>query len=141
MNNTPLQIKTCYSLLQSLNDIKKLVSYASKLGYKSLAITDSNNMFGVVEFYNECKKNNIKPIIGIELNIEDKKILLYAINNNGYKNLIKLSTLITEHPLTKEDLINHKEDLILVIPYEYFNDIIILSVKGVESKWTRHHYK
>lgn len=124
MNYTPLQIKTCYSLLQSLNDIKKLVSYASSLGYKSLAITDSNNMFGVVEFYNECKKNNIKPIIGLELDIEDKKILLYAINNNGYKNLIKLSTLITEHPLTKEDLINHKEDLILVIPYKYFNEEI-----------------
>ena len=120
MNYTPLQIKTCYSLLQSLNDIKKLVSYASKLGYKSLAITDSNNMFGVMEFYNECKKNNIKPIIGIELSIEDKKILLYAINNNGYKNLIKLSTVISERALTKEDLNTYKEDILLVIPYKYY---------------------
>ena len=124
MNYTPLQIKTCYSLLQSLNNIESLVSYASSLGYNSLAITDSNNMFGVVEFYNTCKKYNIKPIIGLELDINTQKILLYAMNNNGYKNLVKLSTMITEHPLTKEDLINHKEDLILVIPYKYFNEEI-----------------
>lgn len=124
MNYTPLQIKTSYSLLQSLNGIKRLVSYASSLGYKSLAITDSNNMFGVMEFYNECKKNNIKPIIGIELSIEDKKILLYAINNNGYKNLIKLSTLISERPITKDDLTNYKEDVLLIIPYKYYDESI-----------------
>ena len=65
MTYTPLQIKTCYSLLQSLNKIPNLVSYAASLGYQALAITDSNNMFGVPEFYNECKKHNIKPIIVI----------------------------------------------------------------------------
>ena len=121
MTYTPLQVKTCYSLLQSLNNIESLVSYASSLGYNSLAITDSNNMFGVVEFYNTCKKYNIKPIIGLELDINTQKILLYAMNNNGYKNLVKLSTMITEHSITIEDLINYKEDLILVIPYKYFN--------------------
>ena len=124
MNYTPLQVKTSYSLLQSLNQIKKLVSYAASLGYKSLAITDTNNMFGVPEFYRECKKNNIKPIIGIELIIEDKKILLYAMNNQGYKNLIKLSTLVSERSLTKEDLITYKEDVLLVIPYENFDESI-----------------
>ena len=113
MNYTPLQVKTCYSILQSLNKISNLVSYAASLGYKALAITDNNNMFGVPEFYEECKKYNIKPIIGIELTIEDKKILLYAMNNHGYKNLIKLSTIISERPLTKDDLINFKESLIL----------------------------
>ena len=104
MNYTPLQIKTSYSILQSLNEIKKLVSYAASLDYKALAITDTNNMFGVPEFYLECKKNNIKPIIGIELAVEDKKILLYAMNNQGYKNLVKLSTIASEQPLTKEEL-------------------------------------
>ena len=71
MNYTPLQVKTSYSILSSLNNIKKLVSLASSYGYKSLAITDENNMFGVMEFYLECKKNNIKPIIGIELTIDN----------------------------------------------------------------------
>ena len=67
MNYTPLRVKTSYSILSSLNNIPKLVSLAKEYGYKSLAITDENNMFGVMEFYQECKKNNIKPIIGIEL--------------------------------------------------------------------------
>ena len=52
MEYVALQIKTSYSLLQSLIQIKKLVSYAASLGYKALAITDLNNMFGVPEFYN-----------------------------------------------------------------------------------------
>ena len=94
MDYVPLQVKTCYWLLQSLNKIPELVSKAHELGYKALAITDTNNMFGVPEFYNECLKYNIKPIIGLELTIEDKYILLYAINNKGYKNLIKLSTIV-----------------------------------------------
>ena len=94
MKYVALQVKTSYSILTSLNDIKKLVNQAKKLGYTSLAITDTNNMFGVPEFYFECKKNNIKPIIGIELTIDSKTILLYAMNNNGYKKLVKLSTII-----------------------------------------------
>ena len=124
MEYVALQVKSSYSLLQSLNEIKKLVTYASSLGYQSLAITDSNNMFGVPEFYNECKKNNIKPIIGLELDIEDKKILLYAMNNQGYKNLIKLSTLISENPLTIKDLTTYKDNLLLVMPYKYFDENI-----------------
>ena len=51
MKYTALQVKTSYSLLSSLNEIKKLVSHAKSLGYTSLAITDHNNMFGVPEFY------------------------------------------------------------------------------------------
>ena len=55
MNYTPLQVKTNYSLLSSLNNIKELVELAANYGYNSLAITDENNMFGVMEFYLECK--------------------------------------------------------------------------------------
>ena len=120
MNYAPLQIKTSYSILSSLNNIKKLVSLAVSYGYSSLAITDENNMFGVMEFYLECKKNNIKPIIGIELTYNNTILLLYAKNQNGYKNLIKLSTIKSERDLTTEDLINYKNDLILVMPYDTF---------------------
>ena len=124
MKYTALQVKTSYSLLNSLNEIKKLVSKAKSLGYTSLAITDQNNMFGVPEFYEECKKNNIKPIIGIELTIAENKILLYAMNNNGYKNLIKLSTTISERTLTIDDLKKYKDNLILVIPYIHYTEEI-----------------
>lgn len=124
MKYTALQVKTSYSLLSSLNKIEKLVSRAATLGYTSLAITDHNNMFGVPEFYQECKKNNIKPIIGLELEVGDKNILLYAINNQGYKNLIKLSTITSERKINIEDLKVYKENLILVIPYVYYDEEI-----------------
>ena len=124
MNFTALQVKTSYSILSSLNDIKKLVSLAVEYGYTHLAITDENNMFGVMEFYNECTKNNIKPIIGIELRILDTKILLYAKNLNGYKNLIKLSTVVSDRNLTIDDLKQYNDNLILVMPFLFYNEEI-----------------
>ena len=124
MNYTPLQVKTSYSILSSLNDIKKLVSLAKEYGYTSLAITDENNMFGVMEFYLECKKNNIKPIIGIELTMSNTILLLYAKNLDGYKNLIKLATIKSDRELTEEDLITYKDNLILVMPYSVFTELI-----------------
>ena len=124
MKFTALQVKTSYSILNSLNDIKKLVSLAVNYGYVSLAITDDNNMFGVMEFYEECKKNNIKPIIGIELTINDSHILLYAKNNLGYKNIIKLSTITSERKITQEDLEKYKDNLILIMPFSFYDEKI-----------------
>lgn len=121
MDYVPLQVKTSYSILESLNQIKELVLRAKELSYQSLAITDNNNMFGVMEFYQECNRNGIKPIIGIELNKDDIKILLYAKDEYGYKNLIKLSTLISEDNLDIELLKQYKDNLILVMPYSFYN--------------------
>ena len=124
MHYVALQVKTSYSILNSLNDIKKLTKLAKMYGYTSLAITDNNNMFGVMEFYNECKNNDLKPIIGIELNVLDTKILLYAKNLKGYKNLIKLSTIISDRDLTINDLEVYKDNLILVMPFSFYHEKI-----------------
>ena len=92
---TPLYIKTDNSLQTSLIKIKDLISFASDNNIKSLTITD-NNMYGVMDFYKMFITNNIKPIIGLELDYNDKKIVLYAENYDGYKNLVKLCTLVSE---------------------------------------------
>lgn len=122
MNYVALQVKTSYSLLESLNDIKKLVSKAKDLGYTSLAITDHNNMFGVMEFYLECKKMGIKPIIGVSLDINDSSILLYAKNHDGYKNLIRLTTIVSDRNLTIDDLTYYKDNLVAIMPYCYYDE-------------------
>jgi len=124
MNVTALEVKTSYSILNSLNDIKKLVKLANQYGYSSLAITDENNMFGVMEFYLECVKYQIKPIIGIDLSIDDAHILIYAKNNLGYKNLIKLSTIVSERALTYDDLKRYNDNLILIMPFSFYNEKI-----------------
>ncbi len=124
MKITALEVKTSYSILNSLNDIKKLVSLAKEYGYTHLAITDYNNMFGVMEFYQECIKNEIVPIIGIELAIGNSVILLYAKNNLGYKNIIKLSTIVSDEELSIKDLETYKDNLILVMPFSFYNEEI-----------------
>ena len=102
-----LHVHTEYSLLDGANRIKDLVARVKELGMKAVAITDHGVMYGAVEFYKECKKNGIKPIIGCEAyvaprtrfdkepNIDDRlgHLILLAKNNIGYKNLIKLVSL------------------------------------------------
>lgn len=121
MGYVALGVKTCYSILSSLNNVKKLVLCAKEYGYSSLAICDDDNMFGVMEFYLECRKNGIKPIIGVCLSYNDKKLLLYAKNNNGYKNLIKLVTIVSDRKVLIDDLITYSDDLILVMPVKCYD--------------------
>jgi len=96
-----------YSLLDGLSKIGQLVELAVKDGAPAIGLTDHGNMYGAIEFYKECTKAGIKPIIGVEAYIatgsrHDKNpgidnrrfhLTLLAKNNTGYKNLLKLVTL------------------------------------------------
>lgn len=121
MNYVALYVKTSYSMLSSLIKIEELVMMAKKLGYKGLAITDEGNMFGVMEFYNCCKKYDIKPIVGMEITYNDKEFLLYAKNIEGYKCLIKLATIISDDKLSIDDVKKYSNDVILVMPIQWFD--------------------
>ncbi|MDP2651333.1 MAG: PHP domain-containing protein [bacterium] len=93
-----------YSLLEALPKIPNLVKYAVKNKMPALALTDSGNLYGAIEFYQECTKAGIKPIIGVdfyvasrtrhdkEARIDDHRarLVLLAENEEGYKNLLKL---------------------------------------------------
>ncbi|MDE6948291.1 MAG: PHP domain-containing protein, partial [Limosilactobacillus sp.] len=67
MDFTPLDVKSSYSLLKSPTRISDLVTTAKERGYKALALTDENVLYGAVEFYNAAKKAGIKPIFGLRL--------------------------------------------------------------------------
>jgi len=73
MNYIPLYVKTNYSLLSSLVDIKKLIKKLKDCNVTSIAITDTNVLYGVMAFYHECIKNEITPIIGLELEVNNYK--------------------------------------------------------------------
>jgi DNA polymerase-3 subunit alpha len=104
---THLHVHTHFSLLDGLSQIDDLVRAAKEKGFESLAITDHGVMYGVIGFYNACKEAGIKPIIGVEAYIApramtDKEgkqdtnyyhLTLLAQNEEGYKNLLKLTTL------------------------------------------------
>ena len=124
---TPLYIKTDNSLQQSLIKINDLIEFAKKNNIKSLAITD-NNMYGVMDFYKMCITNDIKPIIGLECEYNDKNIVLYATNYDGYKNLLKLCTLLSERKIEIGDLEKYSSDLVCITPFESLN--IYNEIKG-----------
>ncbi len=104
---THLHVHTQYSILDGAANIPLLIQRAKELGMNSLAITDHGNMYGVLKFFNESKKQGIKPIIGCEVYIaresRTKKektrgkqyyhLILLAKNKTGYHNLAKLTSL------------------------------------------------
>lgn len=97
-----LHLHTEYSLLDGVGKIDDYLKRAKELGMEAIAITDHGNLFGALEFYKKCIKNGIKPIIGIEVYVSEKNmtekegknfhLILLAKNNEGYKNLLKLSS-------------------------------------------------
>ena len=102
-----LHVHSEYSLLDGMSRIKYLPVRAKELGMKAMALTDHGVMYGAVDFYKECKKNDIKPIIGCEVYVAtrsrfDKEanidsgynhLILLAKNKTGYQNLTKLVSL------------------------------------------------
>ncbi len=122
MNYIPLHVKTSYSLLTSLNDIKKMVLFCKEHGIKAIAITD-DNMYGVMEFYKECNINNIKPIIGLEVKIDSNIILLYAKNYSGYQNLTRLVYVMQNETININILNKYKDDLICISNNAMYNEL------------------
>lgn len=104
MEFTHLHCHSHYSLLDGLSKIEPLVKRAKELGMKSLALTDHGVLYGAIEFYNTCKENEIKPLIGLEAYIsprgmEDKEgkqdadyyhLTLICQTDEGYHNLLKI---------------------------------------------------
>ena len=131
---THLHVHTEYSLLDGASRIPKVVARAKELGMDSLAITDHGVMFGVIDFYKECRKQGIRPVIGCEVytaartrfdkdSDRDKyhgHLILLAENNDGYRNLIKIvSRGFTEgyyyKPRVDKDLLRAYSDGIIAL--------------------------
>lgn len=116
-----LYIQSSYSMNGSLIDFDKLVVTAKKLGYKTLGLADFNRMHGVIKFYSKCLSEGIKPIIGLEVVVKfdssvEQNLILYAKDDIGYKNLIKISSylLVNQETFLVEDIKKYADSLIAV---------------------------
>ncbi|MEM1096461.1 MAG: PHP domain-containing protein, partial [Bacteroidota bacterium] len=124
-----LHCHTQYSLLDGAARIKRLLNRASEMEMTAVGITDHGNLFGVPEFYMTAKKVGVKPIIGCEFYVTpsgmgDKQDrtryhqVLFAKNLQGYRNLIKLSSLsytdgyYYKPRIDKEALLKYRDGLI-----------------------------
>ena len=89
-NFIPLHIHTGYSFLESGILLERLFDVAQKYNYAYLGITDFDVMYGIPEFNALAKKNNIKPIFGVDLKVDENRISLFVKNETGYKNLTRI---------------------------------------------------
>jgi DNA polymerase-3 subunit alpha len=89
-----INVHSNYSLLQSTITIDDIIKFAIDNNQKYVSLIDINTMYGTIEFYNKAKKNNLVPIIGLQINYENEKIILIAKNYEGYLNIVKISSFI-----------------------------------------------
>lgn len=96
-----LQWHSDYSFLESIAKITDIIKTAKNLNHSAIGLTDYNGLYAAIEFYEYCKKSDIKPIIGCEVgfvlhhaqhhhNAQPAYIVLLAQNKEGYYNLIEL---------------------------------------------------
>jgi DNA polymerase-3 subunit alpha len=120
-----LQLYSAYSLLSSTIPINECIEKAKNKGFKALALTDRNVMYGAVEFYKLCKKNGIKPILGLTADVQSEitddsyPIVLIAENDTGFKNLLKISSAVQTRPekcIPIKWLIHYAKGLIALTP-------------------------
>jgi DNA polymerase-3 subunit alpha len=117
-----------HSFLDGQASVKNMVARAKELGLDMLAMTDHGNIFGWMKFYQECKKKEIKPILGCEFYLTDDHeaknrrahhLVVLAENSVGLNNIIQLTTRANENFYYKpridfKDLERHKEGIIVL---------------------------
>src|SRR5208337_4706579 len=118
---THLHLHTEYSLLDGACDVSKLVDRVAALGQKSVAMTDHGNIYGAVHFFDAAKAKGIKPILGCELYIcknedhrapgdgdENNHLLVLAQNEEGYRNLIRITSEASLHGFYRKPRVSKK---------------------------------
>ncbi|MBW3569303.1 DNA polymerase III subunit alpha [Candidatus Parcubacteria bacterium] len=125
---------TQYSLLDGLTKIPALMEKVKEFGMDSIAITDHGTLSGAIEFYKAAKANKINPIIGLEAymaprSLHEKEVgkdkqyfhlIILAMNNQGYQNLMRLSTIANlegfyyKPRIDRETLKKYSEGLIIL---------------------------
>ncbi|AMC93302.1 DNA polymerase III subunit alpha [Erysipelothrix larvae] len=133
-----LSVRSHFSLLNGTMSVEDVVLTAKNRGYTSVALTEHHVLFSALDFYNAALKHGIKPIIGLEINIEDYESLLIARNNKGLKLLYRLSYKMSQKkPIEYEDFKDQLEDVFFILYGEsgpFDADILQNNWTAIESK-------
>ncbi|MDC4163291.1 DNA polymerase III subunit alpha [Mycoplasma sp. T363T] len=118
-----LNTRSYYSLLSTNLSISKIIEFAIENKQTHVCLTDFNVLYGAVEFFNLAKKNNLVPIIGLEIFdiSSNSELVLIAKNNDGYLKLIKISSLASSS--------------IEFNIFDYLDDNLFLIVKSGNFWW------
>jgi DNA-directed DNA polymerase III PolC len=90
-----LHVHSIYSLLDGTCHLEELIEAAQAAGMPALALTDHNALYGAIPFYDLCRQAGLQPILGMEATMTDgHSLVLLAQNEEGYRNLCRLSTIL-----------------------------------------------
>ena len=115
MRFAPLHVVTCYSLLQSGLTMERIAHAIKDSNYFGMGMSDIETMAGVPPFVKMMEKQNKPYIIGEEFNVDGDSLSLYVINEEGYRNLIKLNTIAQNELITVEILKEHSSGLVAIL--------------------------
>ena len=131
MNFINLNVRSCYSLLESTIDIDSLIEYATERKLDTLSLVEDGSMHSAIKFYTACKKANIRPVIGVSLIVKTAeascKWTLFARNQTGYRVLLKLTSDYALFNLVKaDDVLVHAENLVICVSVQDDFDVNVL---------------
>ena len=98
MRAAALACRSYYSLLRCGVCIERLVRSAREYGYGAIALTDTNALYGLVDFAQTCRKYQIQPIFGAEILTSRERAILLIENPTGYSNLCQILTAVHLDP-------------------------------------------
>ena len=138
--------------MESTLTIHELIKTAKQKGYQALALSDHNVLYGAIEFYETALENDIKPIIGLTLDVEGfimnneiYPLLLLAKNYEGYQALIQLSTMIQlsdQKAIALDEIIARSDHLVVIAPGDQGEIISFLKNKRIaEANEIKQYYK
>jgi DNA-directed DNA polymerase III PolC len=99
----PLRVHSHYSFLDSTLSPTAIVNLAKQHGMSAVALTDTANLHGAVDFVLAAKQAGIKPIIGVEISLDKNPLLLYVESAQGYHNLNRLLSRHAELTAASDD--------------------------------------
>ena len=145
-----------FSLLSAIPKVPALIARAKELGYTTVALTDEDTTAGLINFYDSCLKQGVKPILGTTLNIKNlgssygrtagfSKVALLAHSYSGYQQILRLVTLartVNDQPkyhINLEDLdskkqSNNKIEFTTVITADHELSQLLLSGDSKQSQ-------
>ena len=114
-----LHVHSEFSLADGIVKVKPLIKHAAEAGMPAVALTDINNLFALVKFFENATSSGVKPVVGVELKLATGRIVALAMNQAGYRNLIELisRTYVQESErgiVTMEQLRAHQAGLIVL---------------------------
>ena len=115
MSFIPLHVYTGYSFLQSGITEENFLKALKKRGFKGSGITDFNSLSGVPHFYKALKQEKLNLLAGVDFLIDDNLLSFFALNEEGYRNLLKLLFIKRTRNLTYEEVGRHKAGLAVVL--------------------------